>query len=138
MGGIHALIGVGEGLITVGALTFLYASRRDLVHNADTQAPQPVGGRVVWIAGLLIALALAVASPLASAHPDGLEWVAEQQGFLDVTQQPLYQVIPDYVFPGIPDESLATILAGVVGSLMVFGVAAGVAYARRNRQAASG
>jgi cobalt/nickel transport system permease protein len=138
MGGIHALIGVGEGLITAGALAFLYASRRDLVHSADTQAPQPVGGRVVWVAGLLIALALAVASPLASAHPDGLEWVAEQQGFLDVVQQPLYQVIPDYVFPGIPDESLATILAGIVGSLLVFGVAAGVAYARRNRQAASG
>ena len=137
MGGIHALIGVGEGLITVGALAFLYATRRDLVHVADTQSPQPVGGKLVWIAGLIIALALAVVSPLASAHPDGLEWVAEQQGFLNVAQQPLYEVIPDYVFPGIPNEALATILAGIFGSLMVFGVALGVAYARRNRQIAS-
>ena len=34
MGGIHAIIGVGEGLITVGALAFLYAARRDLVVGA--------------------------------------------------------------------------------------------------------
>ena len=35
MGGIHMLIGIGEGLITVGALAFLYASRRDLFHIAQ-------------------------------------------------------------------------------------------------------
>jgi hypothetical protein len=70
---------------------------------------------------------------LASAHPDGLEWVAEQRGFLDAAQGPLYQIIPDYVFPGVPNEALATILAGVVGVVIVFGVALGVAYTRRKR-----
>ena len=135
MGGIHGLIGVGEGLITVGALAFLYSTRRDLIQAGSMR---PVGGAAVWIAGLIIALALTVASPLASIHPDGLEWVAEQQGFLHVAQQPLYMVIPDYVFPGIHDAALATILAGILGSLIVFGVALGVAYTRRNRQAASG
>jgi len=134
MGGIHALIGIGEGLITVGALAFLHTTRRDLLHIGSAQ---PVGGRAVWIAGLVIALALVVASPLASSHPDGLEWVAEQQGFLKAAQQPLYAIIPDYVFPGVPDATLATILAGVLGSLIVFGVSLGVAYARRNRQAVS-
>jgi cobalt/nickel transport system permease protein len=134
MGGIHALIGIGEGLITAGALAFLYATRRDLLHIGSAH---PAGGRAVWIAGLVIALILAVASPLASIHPDGLEWVAEQQGFLEAAQQPLYAIIPDYVFPGVPDETLATILAGVVGLLVVFGVSFGVAYARRNRQAVS-
>jgi cobalt/nickel transport system permease protein len=138
MGGIHALIGVGEGLITVGALAFLQATRRDLVHSADSQAAQPAGGRAVWVAGLLIALALAVASPLASSHPDGLEWVAQQQGFVHAAQQPLYAIIPDYVIPGIHNATLATILAGAVGALIVLGVTLGVAYARRNRQAASG
>jgi cobalt/nickel transport system permease protein len=134
MGGIHSLIGIGEGLITVGALAFLNATRRDLLHIGNAQQ---VGGRAVWIAGLVIALALAVASPLASSHPDGLEWVAEQQGFLQAAQQPLYAIIPDYVFPGVPDEALATILAGVLGLLIVFGVSLGVAYARRNRRAVS-
>jgi cobalt/nickel transport system permease protein len=137
MGGIHALIGVGEGLITVGALAFLYSTRRDLIHAADTQVARPVGGAAVWAAGLVIALALAVASPLASTHPDGLEWVAEQQGFLHVAQRPLYMVIPDYILPGVHDATLATILAGILGSLIVFGVALGVAYTRRNRQTAS-
>ncbi len=33
MGGIHALIGVGEGLITVAALAFITATRRDLLES---------------------------------------------------------------------------------------------------------
>jgi hypothetical protein len=65
-----------------------------------------------------------------------LEWVAEQKGFLDVAQGPLFEIIPDYVFPGISNEAFATILAGIVGSLIVFGVAFGVAYARRSQKAA--
>jgi cobalt/nickel transport system permease protein len=137
MGGIHALIGIGEGLITVGALAFLRATRRDLVLNAGGQAAQPAGGRAVWGAGLLIALALAVASPLASTHPDGLEWVAAEHGFLHAAQQPLYMIIPDYAIPGVHNATLATILAGIVGLLIVCGVTLGVAYARRNRQTAS-
>jgi cobalt/nickel transport system permease protein len=131
MAGIHALIGIGEGLITLGALAFIYASRPDLLKKAETGVQQ---GKLVWVAGLVIALILAVASPLASAHPDGLEWVAEQKGFLDAAQGSAYEIIPDYVFPGITNESLATILAGVFGVLIVFGVALAVAYSRRKRQ----
>jgi len=133
MGGIHMLIGVGEGLITLGALAFLYATRRDLLR---IDAPAPQGGRAVWIGGLAIAILLAILSPLASAYPDGLEWVAEQKGFLDAAQGPLYNIIPDYVFPGISNEALATISAGIVGTLVVFGVALGVAYLRRNQKSA--
>jgi cobalt/nickel transport system permease protein len=131
MAGIHALIGIGEGLITVGALAFLNVSRRDLVRAGE--APAAAGG-FVWVFGLLVALGLAIASPLASAHPDGLEWVAEQQGFLETTRQPLYHLIPDYLFPGISNEALATILAGVIGTLIVFGVVLGVGFLRRSSQ----
>jgi cobalt/nickel transport system permease protein len=132
MGGIHAVIGVGEGLITVGALAFIYATRRDLL---GIEAARPKGGALVWGVGLLIALGLAVFSPLASAFPDGLEWVAEQQGFLNSAQGSLYQIIPDYALPGVTNEALATILAGIIGTLLVFGVAIGIAYARRRRSA---
>jgi len=131
MGGIHALIGIGEGLITVGALAFIYAARRDLLQAGQTA---PAGGKAIWVVGLGIAILLTVFSPLASAHPDGLEWVAEQKGFLDVAQGPLYKVIPDYVFPGITNEAMATILAGIIGTLIVFGVALGVAYMRRTQK----
>jgi cobalt/nickel transport system permease protein len=134
MGGIHALIGVGEGLITIGALALLTAARPDLLKAGERQ---PAGG-LVWVFGLLIALALAIASPLASSHPDGLERVAEQKGFLDLAQGPLYEVIPDYVLPGISNEALATIAAGIIGTLLVFGVALGVAILRKSRSAPKG
>jgi cobalt/nickel transport system permease protein len=134
MGGIHALIGVGEGLITVGSLAFLVATRRDLLRAGPAPAR---GGAGMWAFGLGIALLLAVFSPLASAHPDGLEWVAEQKGFLEAARGPLFDLIPDYVFPGVSNQALATIVAGIVGTLMVFGVALGVAYLRRNQKAAA-
>jgi len=128
MAGIHALIGIGEGLITVGALAFLYATRRDLLRLGESA---PKGGLAVWAFGLGIALLLTIFSPLASAHPDGLEWVAEQEGFLETAKEPLYNIIPDYVFPGISNEALATVIAGIIGTILVFGVAMGTAYLRR-------
>lgn len=131
MGGIHAIIGLGEALISLGALTFLYATRRDLL---KIEGPQTKGGGLVWLGGLAVAILLAVASPLASSHPDGLEWVAEQQGFINAAQAPAYEIIPDYVLPGVTNEALATILAGVIGVVIVFGVALLIAYTRRNRQ----
>jgi cobalt/nickel transport system permease protein len=129
MAGIHALIGIGEGLITTGALAFVSAARRDLLKGGEAQP----AGSVVWVFGLLVALGLVVASPLASSHPDGLEWVAEQQGFLSLAQGPLYRILPDYVFPGVSNSAVATIVAGVLGTLIVFGAALAVAYTRRNR-----
>ena len=130
MGGVHMLIGIGEGLITVGALALLYATRPDLL-KADKE--RAAGGAAVWVGGLLIALVLAIISPLASSHPDGLEWVAEQKGFLDIARGPVYEIIPDYVFPGISNEAVATIVAGIVGTIIVFAIALVVAYSRRNR-----
>ena len=129
---IHAIIGIGEGLITAGALAFIVAARPDLL-NLDGSSNKAVNGRLVGLAGLVIAVALAVLSPLASAHPDGLERVAEQNGFLARAQGPIYNIIPDYVMPGIPNETLATIVAGVVGLLIVFGVTAAMAYTQRKQ-----
>jgi cobalt/nickel transport system permease protein len=131
MAGIHALIGIGEGLITVGALAFLSASRPDLLSEGTSGKGSST---ILWIGGLLLALVLIILSPLASANPDGLEWVAKQQGFLNTAQGPQYNIIPDYVVPGVSNEALATILAGAIGVLIVFGVALAVAYSRRNRQ----
>jgi hypothetical protein len=41
----------------------------------------------------------------------------KQKGFLETARAPLFNLIPDYVMPGIPNEALATILAGIVGAL---------------------
>jgi cobalt/nickel transport system permease protein len=130
MGGIHALIGIGEGLITLGALSLIYAARRDLLKLGR---PQPGGNRWVWAGGLALTILLAVLSPLASAHPDGLEWVAEQAGFLDAARGPAYTIIPDYLLPGVSNEAAATILAGIAGAAIVLVVSLLMAASRRRR-----
>jgi cobalt/nickel transport system permease protein len=130
MGGIHALIGIGEGMITLGALAFLYANRPSLVVGGSGQTHI---SKLAWGVGLLLALGVAVLSPLASLNPDGLEWVAEQKGFLNIARGPLYRLIPDYVFPSVSNQATATVLAGILGTLLVFGVVLGAALLRRTR-----
>jgi hypothetical protein len=90
-----------------------------------------------WVIGLLLAAALALLSPLASPHPDGLERVAEDQGFIERAAESPYQILPDYLFPGIENEALATVLAGLVGTGVVFAIAYALAWVlrRRSRQA---
>lgn len=132
MGGIHALIGAGEGLITLGALSFIYSARRDLLKVGQ---PQSGSDRAVWVGGLLIILALVVLSPLASANPDGLEWVAEQAGFIDRAQGPSFHIIPDYLLPGLSNGAAATVAAGVIGALIVLGVTLALGYTRRRASA---
>jgi len=78
------------------------------------------------IVGLLVALAVAVLSPLASSHPDGLERVAEDAGFAGAAREAPLQVFADYVFPGVQNEALATALAGVLGTLVMFALLMGV------------
>jgi cobalt/nickel transport system permease protein len=124
MAAIHALIGIGEGLITAGALAFLLATRKDLIESTTGKSSNHTE---ILVGGGLIAVVLAVMSPIASSNPDGLEWVAEQQGFLGTAQDSLYNIMPDYVMPGINDPSLATIIAGIIGVLIVFSVSFGIA-----------
>lgn len=116
MGGIHALIGIGEGLITLGAVSLVMSSKPQLL---EKKAQEKVGSSFVWISGLVLTLVLLVISPLASSKPDGLEWVAEKLGFLIMAQDASYHIIPDYVLPGIQNEALATIMAGAVGVVIV-------------------
>jgi len=135
MASVHAIIGVGEGSITFGALAFLISTRPDLLLSSETR---PVGGRLVWAVGLLIALLLAIISPLAATRPDGLERVAIENGFINKAQESLFQIIPDYQFPGASNEVGATIAAGILGVAIVLVVTLGVAYTRRNRQISGG
>lgn len=86
-----------------------------------------------WVVGLLLALLVALLSPLASSHPDGLERVAEDKGFLDQAEDAPYSILPDYLFPGIESEAGATIVAGLVGTLLLFGLGYGLAWVLRRR-----
>jgi len=80
-----------------------------------------------WIIGLSVALLLAVLSPIASKFPDGLDRFAEDHNFVDKASEPAFTVIPDYSFPGIDNEATATIIAGLLGTLLLFGFVFGLA-----------
>jgi cobalt/nickel transport system permease protein len=51
MVGVHALIGIGEGLITVAALAFLYATRRDLISGGVSSSQST---RSLWSGGSIM------------------------------------------------------------------------------------
>ncbi|MEA2008273.1 MAG: energy-coupling factor ABC transporter permease [Chloroflexota bacterium] len=120
--GVHALIGLGEALITVGALAFLFQTRPDLLTSEDKQRSRG------WIVtGVLTSLAVVFISPLASASPDGLERVATNLGFIAKGADAPYQILPDYTLPFLGETSLSTIAAGLIGLLIVGGIVAGVA-----------
>jgi hypothetical protein len=96
---------------------------------------------VFMVVALSLAVGLAVAvSPYASASPDGLEKVAERNGFLAAGKRHSLQdasPIPDYALPGIDDARVATGAAGFVGTLVVFGVAFALGGVFRGRSAPS-
>ena len=82
-----------------------------------------------FAAFLLVALLLAgVGSYYASAHPDGLNYVAEQTGFIDQEKESATADGPfaGYSTQGIDDERLSGGVAGVVGSLTVLLVGGGL------------
>lgn len=134
MGGIHALIGIGEGLLTVFALTFILSSRPDLATGDDVSGGTSAAW--VWI-GLLLALGLVLLTPLASGNPDGLEAVAIEGGFAERAVDAPYQILPGYTLPFLNDVTLSTIAAGFFGVLVVFGLSWLLATAISKRQASN-
>ena len=119
MMGVHALIGIGEALITVAAIAFIERTRPDLLSAEKSSSS---GGKGWIIAGFVVTLLAVLISPYASANPDGLERVAEDIGFLNASQDAPYQLLPDYTIPFLGETGLSTVIAGVVGALVVFGL----------------
>jgi cobalt/nickel transport system permease protein len=130
---IHALIGVGEALITVGALALIANTRPDLLTNGARAGGQRTAG---WVTvGLLMALGVAAFSFAASPAPDGLERVAADNSFLGQAFDPFYRLLPNYTIPFIGNERLSGILAVVLGTLLVFGIVLWVGRAVRGSKA---
>ena len=86
--------------------------------------------------GLLVALLIAgVASFYASGHPDGLEYVAGQTGFLDTAADSPTSDSPfdDYSTQGVDNARLSSGIAGVTGTLLVLVLGGGLFWALRRR-----
>ena len=113
--GVHALIGIGEALITVAALAFIFRTRPDLFGESSDSAR---GGRGWVVAGVLITLAVVLLSPLASTDPDGLNRVAMNIGFIAHAQSGTGP-LRGYTIPFLANVSVAKIFAGIIGALVV-------------------
>ncbi|MEV5414292.1 energy-coupling factor ABC transporter permease [Thermopolyspora sp. NPDC052614] len=159
MGGVHVLIGLGEGVITALTVSSVLAVRPDLVYGArgltaplvlrtadgETRVAQPsapspaprrarAGGFV--LGGVAVALVLAgVVSFYASGDPDGLEKVAGDQGFNSGEQDHALADGPlaDYGVRGVQNERLSVGLAGIAGVGVTVVAGGAVAYAVRRR-----
>lgn len=121
MVGIHAAIGVGEGLITAGLLA---AFDKASAHSEQTALTGTLG---------LAAVTSGLLSAFASANPDGLEWSIMQvagAGFghtsaahvlLDNIQSAT-TLLPDYAFRAV-ENALTSGAAGLIGCAAVFALA---------------
>ena len=92
------------------------------------------------LVGFVISLFLAgVVSNYASSHPDGLEKVAGDIGFLDSAKEHTNAdgLLADYGVKGIENERLSTGTAGVIGVLATAGVSTGLFLVLRRKSGAS-
>lgn len=119
MAGIHMLIGLGEGAISALVFFAVARARPEIAANAPTEGARSFVGY-----GLLATLGVVLfAAPFACPWPDGLEAVAEKLGFEHAAREPVASPMPDYAMPGVGSAGLATVLAGVAGATVAFGLA---------------
>ena len=154
MGGVHVLIGIGEGVITALTVGAVLAVRPDLVYGArgltqplvlrgasagepitvaaEEPAPARAPVKPFLLVGLGLTLLLAgIVSFFASSSPDGLEAVAENKGFLD---QATHHVFGSWALADYGDVGGIPVgVAGIIGVGLVLLIAGGVAYAARSR-----
>ena len=73
---------------------------------------------------IILAVSIIIAgfvSWFASTHPDGLERIAEDKGFIEKEEESSYKIFPDYSIPGI-NPLWSNGIAGIIGTLAVFGL----------------
>lgn len=141
MVGVHAIIGIGEGLITAGVVAAVLAVRPDLVRGADGIEVTPDRVRLprtrFVVLGLVAALVVAVGvAQFAVDDPDGLERVAVDLGFDEAGQEHLLadSVFSDYATTGVASAPVSLALAGIAGTLLTLAVGTGLLLAIRDRR----
>jgi len=125
LGGIHALIGIGEGLITAGVVAYLLKNKESLFTQElkkPTKLEVGLGIATILIAGILSLFA----SPLA----DGLESSLEKIGWTEKKEK-LYVTKVHKITSNIQKKTAVfpdyenTSIAGIIGACLTFVAAAG-------------
>ncbi|HTP13173.1 MAG TPA: energy-coupling factor ABC transporter permease [Bacteroidota bacterium] len=121
MAGIHSLIGIGEGLITMFVLAAIGNARPELIDGSNGLNPKPESKAFVVYGSICIIAILVLVVPFASKLPDGLEKVAEMFGFQYRAngQHLLAAPLKDYAVPGVVSPALASLAAGIAGMFLV-------------------
>jgi cobalt/nickel transport system permease protein len=105
---VHAIIGIGEGLISLGAIALLL---------------NRVNSISISKAGIYAVIAFAVAAlaiPFASSSPDGMEKVSINLGFYGAAVSIYDAPLSDYSVSFLP-EAISAAAAGGIGALICFG-----------------
>lgn len=127
---VHMLIGVGEGLATGLVTMAVLRVRPDLVEGVSV-TPKTEGAPWRELTGyaLLIALGLVLfVAPFACPWPDGLESVSHALGFDSKgSGSPSTGAFADYRLPWVGSATVATAMAGAIGTLVAFVAAYGLA-----------
>lgn len=119
---VHAVIGIGEGAVTVAALGLISRVNKEAVYGLHGVEAVRLKKSTIWI-WLAVSMAVAILlAPFASEFPDGLEKVAETLGFLEKGTSKLSSPLSDYQMPGL-NGGISTAMAGIVGVLVTFIVA---------------
>ena len=151
---IHLAIGLIEGLITAAVLCFVLDSRPELLRDVDVSGGELTAKRSLKTTIVILAVVTLVIggglSLLASSNPDGLEWslfgnseagysenmgldeedfgVHSQAAEVAESIQDATSFLPDYAFTE-SDSPVGTSISGIIGSLIVAGVAVLICFA---------
>jgi cobalt/nickel transport system permease protein len=145
---IHLAIGLVEGIITAGIISYVKKVRPEIIEASNTLRPLNAGISLKNILAAFVILAVVTGGALswfASTHPDGLEWsiqkVTGKQKLTEQTNsiasllrdiQEKTAFLPDYNFkpygkdepkkqktPSWPGIEAGTSVAGIVGGAIV-------------------
>lgn len=154
--GWHLLIGLGEAMITGAVVGAVLSSRPDIVYvarhlaaelelvgpdgertlvSADSAAPARRGhrGTLLGLVGASVVVAGGI-SYLASASPDGLEFVGEQLGFAGEDSAVAGSPLADYAVSGVGNTFWSGSLAGLLGVAVTILVGVALAWLLRRRR----
>jgi cobalt/nickel transport system permease protein len=148
---IHLAIGLVEGIVTTGVITYVRHTRPEILESMPEAQPLAAGTSLKKVFMAFVILAVITGGALswfASTYPDGLEWSIErvygkaelpeqEHGAAEILKgfQEKTAFLPDYAFkqtesepkmeeaaPSWPGVDMGTSLSGILGAAIVLGI----------------